>query len=292
MFLPIKKWVDYITSTTTKPNLWFGGDHYCDWLELGAKQGQFIGDTRGDLIGSAFYARSVEILCKAGRIIGEDVSDYELLYGRIIDAFNSEFEGTYKTQTEHALALIFNITKDPESLARSLADLIHKDGVKLQTGFVGTPYILHALSRYGYSELAYTLLLREDYPSWLYPVTKGATTVWEHWDGIMPDGEMWSSGMNSFNHYAYGAVIDWIYATCGGINPIETAPGYEKVLIAPIADKRLEWLSVELQTAHGTISSSWRHEKDKTVYKISTPVSATVVIEGKTYELCAGSYTF
>lgn len=292
MFLPIKKWVDYVTKTTTKKNLWFGGKHFCDWLELGAEKGQYIGETRGDLIGSAFYKRSTEILCKIGRIIGEDVSYYETLCAEIINAFNVEFEGTYKTQTEHVLALHFNITKNPEKVIESLVELIHKNGDMLQTGFVGTPYILHALSRYGYSELAYTLLLRKDYPSWLYPITKGATTIWEHWDGIMPDGGMWSSEMNSFNHYAYGAVIDWIYGVCGGINAVEEAPGYEKVLIAPIADSRIDWLSVELKTKHGVIKSKWKHENSKVVYEISTPVKAIVVIKGKTYNVDAGEYTF
>lgn len=292
MFLPIKKWVDYVTGATTRPNLWFGGNHFCDWLELGAKKGQYIGDTRGDLIGSAFHARCTEILCKIGHILGQDVSYYEVLYQRIVEAFHEEFEGTYKTQTEHVLALAFDLTKNPETVARSLVELIHRDGDKLQTGFVGTPYILHTLSRYGYHKLAYDLLLRKEYPSWLYPITKGATTIWEHWDGIMPSGELWSKDMNSFNHYAYGAVIDWVYAVCGGINPVESAPGYERVLIAPIADDRIDWLRVELKTAYGNISSAWRHENGSVVYEITTPVKATVVIEGKRMELEAGSYTF
>ena len=292
MFMPILRWVDYVTAATTKPNLWFGGKHFCDWLELGAEKGKTIGDTRGDLIGSAFYAKTTEILCKIGHILGRDVSKYEALYRNIVDAFNEEFEGTYKTQTEHVLALWFNLTKDPDTVIKSLVDLIHRDGDKLQTGFVGTPYILHTLSRYGYHELAYTLLLRKDYPSWFYPITKGATTIWEHWDGIMPNGELWSKTMNSYNHYAYGAVIDWVYAVCGGINPVEAVPGYERVQIAPVADKRIDWLRVELKTTHGTVCSAWRHEGERVIYEITTPVKATAVIEGKTYELEAGSYTF
>ncbi len=292
MFLPIKKWVDYITETTTKKGLWFGGKHFCDWLELGAEKGQYIGDTRGDLIGSAFYKKSTELLCKIGHVIGEDVSFYESLCTEIINAFNNEFEDTYKTQTEYTLALAFDITKNPKKLIKALVELIHRDGDKLQTGFVGTPYILHALSRYGYSELAYTLLLRKDYPSWLYPITKGATTIWEHWDGIMPDGGMWSTEMNSFNHYAYGAVVDWIYSVAGGIKPVEGAPGYERVLISPVADKRIDWLRVELKTKHGVITSKWKHENGRVVYEISTPVKTTVIIEGKTYNVDAGSYTF
>lgn len=292
MFLPIKKWVDYVSGATTKPNLWFGGEHFCDWLELGAEKGQYKGDTRGDLIASAFYAKSTEILCKIGHIIGCDVSEYEALYHRIVDTFQNEFEGNYKTQTEHLLALSFDLAKNPDEVIGSLVELIHRDGDKLQTGFVGTPYMLHTLSRYGYHSLAYTLLLRKEYPSWFYPITKGATTIWEHWDSIMPDGQMWSSDMNSFNHYAYGAAIDWVYSVCGGINPVEEAPGYEKVLIAPVPDRRIDWLKVELKTRHGKIKSYWHYENEKVIYKITTPVKATAIIEGKTYELEAGSYTF
>jgi alpha-L-rhamnosidase len=108
----------------------------------------------------------------------------------------------------------------------------------------------------------------------------------------MPDGKMWSTEMNSFNHYAYGAVIDWIYSVSGGINPVEDAPGYEKVLIAPIADRRIDWLKVELKTKHGVIKSAWKHEGDKVIYEISTPTKATIVIEGKTHRVEAGTYTF
>lgn len=126
----------------------------------------------------------------------------------------------------------------------------------------------------------------------MYPITMGATTIWEHWDGIMPNGEMWSSDMNSFNHYAYGSVIDWVYSVCGGINPVPDAPGYERVIISPIADSRIDWLKVELKTAHGVISSAWKHENGKAFYEISTPVNAVAVIEGKTYELAPGKYTF
>ena len=112
-----------------------------------------------------------------------------------------------------------------------------KDGCQLRTGFVGTPFLLHVLSSYGHADLAYTLLLRREYPSWLYPVTKGATTIWEHWDGIMEDGGFWSADMNSFNHYAYGSVADWIYEEAAGIRPLE--PGFAQAQVAPKPDRRL-----------------------------------------------------
>jgi len=292
MFEPIKKWVDFVTSITEKENLWFGGNHFCDWLELGAKHGQLKGDTRGDLIGSAFYAKSTEILCKIGDILNKDVTKYKALYENIVNAFNNEFDGTYKTQTEFILPLQFNISKNPEELCKKLVAKIHEDGDKLQTGFVGTPYMLHVLSKFGYSDLAYTLLLREEFPSWIYPITKGATTIWEHWDGILPNGDLWPVSMNSYNHYAYGAVSDWMYGVCAGINPIENTPGFEKALISPIADSRLDWVKAELETAHGTIKSAWYHENSKIIYKITTPVDAVIVINGENYEVTKGEYTF
>lgn len=292
MFMPIKKWVDYVISVTTKKNLWFGGEHFGDWLELKAPYGEFKGATREDLIASAFHARSTEILCKIGDILGEDVADYKEHYINVRKAFIAEFKEEFKTQTEHILSLYFGLTDNPQKVAESLALMIHKDGDMLQTGFVGTPYLLHVLSKYGYNELAYKLLLRKEYPSWFYPITKGATTMWEHWDGIMPDGRIWPSDMNSYNHYAYGAVGDWLYGVCGGINTVEEYPGFERVHFAPVSTDKIDWFKAEIDTKHGKIRSGWKHEKGKVVYEITTPVKSTAVIEGKKYELEPGEYVF
>ncbi len=289
MFEPMKKWVNHIADITEKPNLWFGGFQYGDWLELSAKEGEFKGDTCDNLVASAFYANSVNIVCKAGRVLGEDISYYEKLYNDIITEFKTEFNDNFKTQTEHILALNFNLCIDEEKVINSLVKLICNCGNKLQTGFLGTPYILHVLSKYGYNDLAYTLLLREEYPSWLYPVTKGATTIWEHWDGIKPDGSMWSSEMNSFNHYAYGAVADWLYGVAGGIN---TENGFKSVRFAPKPDKRLDWFRAEIDTDYGKISSYWYYKDGKVNYEIETPVSGTVEIDGKIYKVEKGKYKF
>lgn len=160
----------------------------------------------------------------------------------------------------------------------------------METGFVGTPYLLHALSDYGYGELAYELLLREEYPSWLYSVTKGATTVWEHWDGIMENGDFWSSDMNSFNHYAYGAVIDWVYEKAAGIQPAQ--PGFQRVTVAPMPTDQLDWLEVSLDTAYEKIISKWCHAEGRIRYDITLPVAGEVVIAGVARSLPAGSYIF
>ena len=292
LFEPVQKWVDYITKTTTKANLWFGGKHYADWLELGGKYGAFKGPTRDNLVASAYYANTVNILIKTGKVLCRDVSKYEALYKNIRTAFIREFCDDFKTQTEHIMVLQFELTDKPQAVADSLAALIHKQGDMLQTGFVGTPYILHVLSRYGYAELAYTLLLRKEYPSWLYPISKGATTIWEHWDGIKPNGDIWPASMNSYNHYAYGAVGDWMYGVMAGINTVEDAPGFRKVHFAPVADKRISWFKAEIDTSYGKVSSRWWHENGKVCYEIITPVDSTAVIEGKEYKFSAGKHIF
>lgn len=292
LFEPVKKWVDYITNTTTKKNLWFGGDHYADWLELGGEYGKRKGPTRDDLVASAYYANSVNLLVKMGKVLGHNVSYYEELHRNIRTAFIKEFRDDFKTQTEHVMALQFELTDKPQAVADSLSELIHKEGDKIQTGFVGTPYILHVLSRYGYKELAYTLLLRKEYPSWLYPISKGATTIWEHWDGIKPNGDIWPASMNSYNHYAYGAVGDWMYGVMAGINTVEDAPGFAKIHFAPTPDDRIDWFKAEIDTTYGKVSSHWWHEDGRVHYEIHTPVDSTALIDGKTYELSPGKHIF
>ena len=287
----MKKYIGFITNTTKDPYLWTGGEHYEDWLGLDAPVGSYKGSSRADFIASAFYAHSTSLVVKAGRVLGEDVSEYERLYQGIVDTFRKTFTD-YRTQTEHVLAVHFGLAEDPQKTADALAEMIKACGSKLQTGFVGTPYLLHVLSSYGHTELAYTLLLRTEYPSWLYPVTKGATTVWEHWDGIMENGDFWSTDMNSFNHYAYGAVADWVYEAAAGIQTVEDAPGFARVKIAPQPDSRLDWLEASIETRKGTVRSLWKQEEGRIRYEITTPSPAEIVIAGETMEVEAGDYIF
>lgn len=290
-FASMKKWVDYISDATREAYLWTGGEHFGDWLGLDAPSGSYKGSTREDFIASAFYAYSTELLIKAGNVIGENVEQYVDLYSNIVAKFRARFS-EYKTQTEYVLAVHFRLAEDLQKAADELAGKVKADGMKLQTGFVGTPYLLHVLSDYGHEELAYSLLLREEYPSWLFSVNQGATTVWEHWDGIMENGDFWSADMNSFNHYAYGAVIDWVYEVAAGIKPVEAAPGFAMVQIAPKVDKRLKWLEASLDTRHGRVRSAWYVEGDKVRYEIETPVEAKVMIGGKLQDVKPGRYIF
>lgn len=288
-FDSMRRWIDYITATTATPNLWTGAFHFGDWLGLDAPQGSYKGSSRDDFIASAFYAYSTGLVIRAGKILGRDVSAYETLYGRIIAAFRDTFP-TYQTQTECVLAAWFGLAENPQSAANQLAEMIRANGGKMATGFIGTPYLLHVLSRYGHNALAYQLLLRREYPSWLYAVGKGATTVWEHWDSIMEDGSFWSTDMNSLNHYAYGSVADWVYEEAAGIRPAEA--GFATAIVAPRPDPSLHWLEARLETRRGLLRSKWSYEESAVRYEISAEMPVTVTIDGTARELPPGDYLF
>lgn len=290
-FQCMRKFVDYITNHTEVEYLWIGGFHFGDWLGLDAPSGSYEGSSRKEVIATAFYAYSTLLVIKSGKVLGEDVAEYETLYQNIVQTFRKTYP-VYYTQTEYALAVHFRLGEDCQLLSDQLAEKVKQDGMKLQTGFLGTPYLLHALSDFGHSDIAYSLLLRTEYPSWLYPVTKGATTTWEHWDGIMENGDFWSENMNSFNHYLYGAVVDWIYTVAAGIRTVEEYPGYAKVKIAPIPDERLDWLTVSFESRYGQIRSAWKKDGTCWCYEIETPVEAEVVIGDTVRVVQPGTYCF
>ena len=290
-FDSMRRWVDFIGSVTKTPKLWIEHFHFGDWLGLDAPQGSYKGSSRDDFIASAFYAHSTELVVKAGKLLGKDVSAYEALHREIVAAFHKAFPD-YRTQTEHVLALHFGLAEDPQKTADALAEMVKADGVQLRTGFVGTPYILHVLSQYGHADLAWSLLLRREYPGWLYPVAKGATTIWEHWDGIHEDGSFWSKDMNSFNHYAYGAVADWVFEQAAGIRHAEDRPGFEELLYAPHPDARLGWLQARLDTRHGTVSALWAYQEDGIRYELETPVRTKICLNGQENWVGPGKYTF
>ena len=287
----MKKWVDYITAATTTKDLWTGHFHFGDWLGLDAPSGSYKGSSREDFIATAFYAHSTELVVKAGKLLGKDMAEYKALHDRIVAAFRRTFP-EYKTQTEHVLAVHFNLCEDRQKTADALAEMVKADGTQLRTGFVGTPYLLHVLSEYGHAELAWDLLLRREYPGWLYPVTKGATTVWEHWDGIKEDGAFWSPDMNSYNHYAYGAVADWVFEQAAGLRHAEDKPGFSELIYAPHPDPRIGWLQAKLDTRRGTVSALWVCGADGVRYELQTPVRTSVFLDGKAWSVEPGRYTF
>lgn len=288
----MKKWIGYIEEVSHDKYLWTGCMHMGDWLALDAPDpNDCFGGSDRDFIATVFFIYSTTIVIKTGKILGEDVSYYEDLLANIKKEFKTRFTEA-KTQTEHVLLLRFGLTDDREKTAKSLADMILENGNRLKTGFVGTPYLLHVLSDNGYADIAYDLLLQEEYPSWLYCVNKGATTIWEHWNSVKPDGSLNRSRMNSYNHYAYGSVADWVYEAAAGIKPVEEYPGFERITIKPIATDRLDWLSASIKTKYGTVSSKWINEKDKIRYEIKTPSPSLIVIGDSEYQTEAGEYVF
>lgn len=285
----MQRYLSYIWNTTKKKYLWYGCTQFGDWLGLDAPAGSYRGSSNEDFIASVFYYNSAKIVAHVSEILGKDGTKYKALAEKILAKIRKTFK-EYKTQTECTLALYFDIAEDKKSVAAQLNEMIKANGGKLQTGFVGTPYLLHALSKNGYTETAYDLLLSEEFPSWLYSVKQGATTIWEHWDGKNEKGEFWSKDMNSFNHYAYGSVGDWVYEEACGIKPKRA--GLEEAVIAPKPTDKLDYLSASIETRHGKILSKWSHADGKIKYEIEIPVKSTVIIGDNTYELEAGKYVF
>ena len=284
-------YIEEIGRITKEKYLWYGCWHFGDWLGLDAPAGSYKGSSNPDIIATIFYAHSTNLVIKAGKVLGKNVSKYENLYNKIIETGRKKFT-EFNTQTECVLALYFDFAQDKKPVADKLASMIIENGKRLKTGFVGTPYLLHALSENGYTELAYDLLLQEEFPSWLYSVKQGATTIWEHWDGMNDKGEFWSKDMNSFNHYAFGSVADWVYGVACGIKTVEDKPGFEEVIIAPTPTKKLDWLSAKIETRKGSVSSAWFKEGDSFRYEITTPSKATIIIDGKEHRVEKGSYVF
>ncbi|QYR24366.1 family 78 glycoside hydrolase catalytic domain [Paenibacillus sp. sptzw28] len=265
----MKAWVEYIRKQGDNELLWNTGYHFGDWLGLDAHEGSYVGSTPTDLIATAFYAYSTSLVAKAAALIGnnEDAVKYEELHRRITAEFQQEFitpNGRLAgaTQTSYVLALMFDLAKerDRARLARELAKNIEDRGIHLATGFVGTPYLCLVLSRFGYHELAGKLVQQEDYPSWLYAVKKGATTMWEHWDGIKEDGSFWSRDMNSFNHYAYGSIGEWLYRIVGGVDTSEDHPGYKHSIMAPKPWRGINFAGTSHQSQYGEVALQWKRD--------------------------------
>ncbi|WP_324756501.1 family 78 glycoside hydrolase catalytic domain [Sphingobacterium thalpophilum] len=300
----MKKWVDYISSVA-KDDLWNSGFHFGDWLFYRPNDDNDgrAAVTDKYLIAQTFYAHSTQLLINAAQVLGkvDDATRYSALLGKIKAAFIKEYMTpsgrlVSSTQTAYVLALQFDML--PETLRQACADRlvanIRDYGTHLTTGFLGTPYLCHVLSRFGHDQVAYDLLMQESYPSWLYPVKMGATTIWERWDGIKPDGSFQTPDMNSYNHYAYGAIGDWMYRTIGGINSRADAPGYKSMVIAPRPGGKLTSATTELETAYGTVKTSWIMENATLKLHVTIPPNtrASIVLPDKTEEIGSGSYYF
>jgi alpha-L-rhamnosidase len=279
----MKAWVEYMRRQAGDKDLWNTGFHFGDWLAFATTASDYPGATTGkDLIATAFYAHSTDLLQRTAAVLGkkDEAAEYAALLPRIKAAFVREFVTAAgrvgeNTQTAYALALQFDLL--PEDLrkeaARRLAREVKARG-HLTTGFVGTPYLCHVLSRYGYTDVAYRLLNRQEYPSWLYPVKQGATTIWERWDGQKPDGSFQDPGMNSFNHYAYGAIGEWMYRVVAGLELDPQEPGYRHVLVQPQPGGGLTSAEARLQTLYGEAASGWTIADGKVTVAVTVPPNA------------------
>lgn len=284
----MKAWVEYIRSQGENEFLWNTGFHFGDWLALDAKEDSYVGATDRDYIATAFYAHSVSLLQKAAEVLNktDDAAKYAELYANVLQAFHDEFVTpsgrlAVGTQTAQVLALMFGLVdgQAKERAIQKLIELLEESEYHLTTGFVGTPYLNFVLSDNGHTDAAYKLLFQQDYPSWLYQITKGATTIWEHWDGIKEDGSFWSDDMNSFNHYAYGAIGDWLYRVVTGIDLDETVPAYKRITIKPQPGEGLDWAEGRLESMYGTIRSAWHRQADgKLLLEVTIPVNTTADI--------------
>jgi alpha-L-rhamnosidase len=281
----MKAWVNYM-QTHSKNDLWQTGFHFGDWLfyrPFDDNDGK-AAVTDKYLIAQCFYANSTNLLLKTATLLGntEDAATYKTLLEKIKAAFVKEYltpngRLVSGTQTAYVLALQFDMLPEPlqTQAAARLAENIKSYNNHLTTGFLGTPYLCHVLHRFGYTDIAYKLLLQESYPSWLYPVKMGATTIWERWDGQKPDSTFQTPGMNSFNHYAYGAIGDWMYRVIAGLDTYEDGPGYKHIKIQPHPGGGLTKAAATLQTYYGTVSSSWIINGNELTLDVEIPANTT-----------------
>ncbi|MDE1193102.1 MAG: glycoside hydrolase family 78 protein [Arachidicoccus sp.] len=285
-YASMKAWVEYMHSKSVN-NLWSTGFHFGDWLFYRPDDDDDGRSAVTDkyLIAQCFYANSVQILINTAQVIGktDDVQTYTALLNAVKKAFLKEYVTpngrlVSSTQTAYVLALQFDML--PEELraqaAKRLVENVHDYDDHLTTGFLGTPYLCEVLSRFGYSDIAYKLLLQKTYPSWLYPVLHGATTIWERWDGQKPDGSFENPGMNSFNHYSYGAIGNWMYRNIAGIQPAE--PGYKKIIIKPLIGGGLTWAKGSYNSTYGLIVSEWHITDNKVKLHVEIPQGTTAEI--------------
>jgi alpha-L-rhamnosidase len=284
----MKAWVGYMEDSS-KNYLWNKGFHFGDWLfyrPFDDNDGRSA-VTDKYMIAQCFFTNSVQIMINTAKVLGknDDVAKYTELLKNLKAAFVKEYltpngRLVSSTQTAYVLALNFDMLPEDqrEQTAQKLVDNIKSYNNHLTTGFLGTPYLCHVLSRFGKTDVAFTLLMQESYPSWLYPVKMGATTIWERWNGIRPDSTFEPASMNSFNHYAYGAIGDWMYRVVAGLDTYDDAPGYKHIKIKPHVGGGLTNASVILETYYGRVISGWKIEGDKFVSIIEVPANTTATV--------------
>jgi len=277
-----------VESLLSPTGLWDTGFQFGDWLDPTAPPDDPISSKADNgVVATACLYRNVRILTETADLLGRDgdAAHYAELARRTKTAFHDHYvndDGTILSDAEtvYALAIVFGLLDEEATQlsGKRLAELVADSGYHIQTGFAGTPYVLDGLTTTGHLDEAYRLLLQRECPSWLYPVTMGATTIWERWDSMLPDGTINPGQMTSFNHYALGAVADWMHRSIGGIAPLE--PGYARVLIAPRPGGDIDWARTSLETRHGKISVSWSRDGDGPIeLDVAVPDGVTALLQ-------------
>lgn len=298
------EWVDYIHNHVNENGLWMTNYQYGDWLALDREMGdKSVGATDVYFVANAYYIYVTELVAKTAHVLGKygEAAYYEVLREKTLDSFRKEYYTARgrivsETQTACALSLYFNLAyeKDREKIVQMLVSNIEDHQNHLTTGFVGTPYLCHALSENKAHDTAGLLFMREDLPSWLYAVNKGATTLWERWDAILPDGTMQDPGLNSMNHYANGAIGDWMYRKIGGIN--QTEAGYRRFYVKPMFVRGIEEARTELESPYGKIISCWSCRKGRIRVKVSVPANTRAELflpeKEESFEVGSGTYVY
>jgi alpha-L-rhamnosidase len=266
--------------------LWSSGFQYGDWLDPDAPMDNPAGGkTDRHLVASAYLAKTTREMAETAAILGEDddARHFAALADRVRAAFRREYvtaggRVTNETATAYALAICFGLLDEDQRrhAGDQLARLVAKAGFTISTGFAGTPMVTDALSSTGHLAEAYALLTETRCPSFLYPVTMGATTIWERWDSIRPDGTINPSGMTSLNHYAFGAVCSWLHRVVGGIQA--AAPGYRRLLIAPQPGGGLTHASARHVTVHGEVAVTWRIEEGVITVDVTIPPGTEALV--------------
>jgi alpha-L-rhamnosidase len=279
-------WVDHVASVSGDRRLWEAEFQFGDWLDPTAPPDK-PAQSRTDkaLVASAYFVRSAELVGRAAEVLGRRAEQhrYQTLAAEARAAFAREYvtpAGRLMSdaETAYALALVFDLLPSAEQRQRAgdrLDTLVREGGYTVRTGFVGTPLICEALCCAGHEATAYRLLMQRDYPSWLYQVTMGATTIWERWDCVLPDGSI-NMDMSSFNHYAFGAVADWMHRTLGGLAPLE--PGYRRMELRPRPGGGLTHCQVKHLTPYGLAISAWKIEAGKFELEAIVPPNTTALV--------------
>lgn len=286
-FSSMAKWVDHVADLAGPGHLWDTGFQFGDWLDPAAPPDR-PGDARTDahLVATASFAHSADLLAQAAGVLGreEDQARYAELAAGIRRAFEAEYTTpggrvVSDSQTACALVIAYGLVPDAQRRRRigdRLVELVRQGGYHVGTGFVGTPLVCDALCQAGHVGAAFALITERTCPSWLYPVTMGATTIWERWDSLLEDGSVNPGEMTSFNHYALGAVADWLERVVAGLGPAEA--GYRRLAIAPHPGGGLERAHARLLTPYGPAESAWRLEGGEIVVDATVPANTTAVV--------------